>query len=43
MSDQPNDERAADGAADAIASVLIITIAVVTMYIWLSGMPGMPN
>jgi hypothetical protein len=39
MSDEVNKERAADGAADAIASVAIIAIVVTTMYIWLSGMP----
>ena len=40
MSDQVNEERAADGAADAIAAIAIISIAVVAMYIWLSGMPS---
>lgn len=40
MSDQVNEERAADGAADAIAATAIITIVVVAMYIWLSGMPS---
>jgi hypothetical protein len=40
MSDQVNEERAADGAADAIATVVIIAIVVTTMYIWLSGMPS---
>jgi hypothetical protein len=39
MSGQVNKERAADGAADAIATVAIISIFVITMYIWLSGMP----
>ena len=40
MSDQVNEERAADGAADAIAAIVIIAIFVTTMYIWLSGMPS---
>ena len=39
MSDQVNTERAADGAADAIAATLIIALVAVTMYFWLSGMP----
>ena len=40
MSDQTDKARAADGAADAIATVAIITIVVLTMYVWLSGMPS---
>ncbi|MCB1703396.1 MAG: methionine synthase [Halioglobus sp.] len=40
MSDQPNQERASDGAADAVASVMIIAIVVTAMYVWLSGMPS---
>ncbi|CAA0119434.1 Uncharacterised protein [Halioglobus japonicus] len=40
MSDQTNNERAADGAADAMATVAIIAIFVTTMYVWLSGMPS---
>jgi hypothetical protein len=39
MSDQVNQERAADGVADAIAATAIITIIVLGMYLWLSGMP----
>lgn len=39
MSDQLQQERAADGAADAKAAIAIIAIAVFTMYFWLSGMP----
>ena len=39
MSDELNSEREADGVADAIAATAIITIVVVAMYIWLSGMP----
>jgi hypothetical protein len=40
MSDQSNSKQRADGTADAIAAVAIITIVTVAMYIWLSGMPG---
>ena len=40
MSDQINKERAADGAADAIAVTVIIAIVVTAMYVWLSGMPS---
>jgi len=40
MSDQTNQERDADGVADATAAVAIIAIVVFTMYIWLSGMPA---
>ncbi len=40
MSDKFNQERSADGAADAIAVTAIIAIVVFTMYIWLSGMPS---
>lgn len=29
-----------DGAADAIAATAIISIVVVTLYLWLAGMPG---
>jgi hypothetical protein len=39
MSDQIKPERDADGAADASAAIAIIAIVVLTMYIWLSGMP----
>lgn len=39
MSDQVNQERAADGVADAMAATAIITIIVLGMYLWLSGMP----
>ncbi|MEZ5573161.1 MAG: methionine synthase [Halioglobus sp.] len=39
MSDETNQERASDGVADAIATVAIISIVVLTMYVWLSGMP----
>jgi hypothetical protein len=40
MSDKNNTEREADGAADAIAATAVIAVVVLTMYIWLSGMPG---
>lgn len=39
MSDKLNQERNADGVADAVAATAIIAIVVFTMYIWLSGMP----
>ena len=40
MSDKLDLERAADGAADSAAAAAIIAIVVLTMYIWLSGMPS---
>lgn len=40
MSDQVNQERAADGVADAIATTAIISIIVFGLYLWLSGMPS---
>lgn len=40
MSDQAKKERADDGAADAIAVTVIITVVVIALYIWLSGMPS---
>lgn len=40
MSEDLNKEREADGVADAMAATAIITVVVVTMYIWLSGMPS---
>jgi len=40
MSDEVNQERAADGVADAIAVTAIIGVIVFTMYVWLSGMPS---
>jgi hypothetical protein len=39
VSDKMNDERHSDGMADAGATIAIITIVVITMYVWLSGMP----
>ncbi len=40
MSDELNQERRADGMADAIAATAIISVVVVSMYLWLSGMPS---
>lgn len=40
MSDNLNDERAADGVADSIAATAIISIVVLAMYLWLGGMPS---
>ena len=40
MSDQINQEREADGVADAIAVTAIITVVVLPLYLWLSGMPS---
>ncbi len=40
MSDETNNKDAGDGTADAIAATAIISVVVLTMYIWLSGMPA---
>ena len=40
MSEQNTRERAADGVADSIAATAVITVVVVAMYLWLSGMPS---
>ncbi len=40
MSDNNVNKDAGDGAADAIAATAIISIIVLTMYLWLSGMPS---
>ena len=40
MSDPVNQERAADGVADVIATTAIISIIVLGLYLWLSGMPS---
>lgn len=37
MSNQANDQD--DGGADSMAAVAIISLVVLTLYIWLSGMP----
>jgi hypothetical protein len=39
MSDKMKQERNPDGLADACATTAIIAIVVITMYVWLSGMP----
>ncbi|MFV8817289.1 methionine synthase [Haliea sp. E17] len=39
MSEEHTNKDAGDGAADAIAATAIISIIVLTMYLWLSGMP----
>ncbi len=40
MSEELNKERQADGVADSIAATAIVTVVVVAMYLWLSGMPS---
>jgi len=40
MSDNSNQERNTDGLADAGATIAIIAIVVIAMYVWLSGMPS---
>ncbi len=40
MSEETNSKDSGDGAADAIAATAIVTIVVVAMYLWLSGMPA---
>jgi len=40
MSDNTNLERESDGVADAVAATAIIAVVIVTMYLWLSGMPS---
>ena len=40
MSDQQDLERGGDGVADSIAATAIIALVVLTLYIWLSGMPS---
>lgn len=39
MSDKLKQESNSDGLADACAATAIIAIVVITMYVWLSGMP----
>jgi hypothetical protein len=39
MSDNQDSKHTGDGTADAIAVTAIITIVVLALYIWLSGMP----
>jgi len=40
MSDNPNFERESDGVADACAVTAIMGLVVLTLYLWLSGMPS---
>jgi hypothetical protein len=41
VTEQPhNEERDADGVADSIAATGIIAVVILTLYIWLSGMPS---
>ena len=40
MSDKLNDERAADGVADSIATVVVISIVVLATCVWLAGVPS---
>ena len=40
MSENSNSKSDGDGVADAIAVTAIITIVILTMYVWLSGMPS---
>ena len=39
MTDNSNFDRKIDGVADAVAVTAIMAVVVLTMYIWLSGMP----
>ena len=40
MSDQQNQERDADGAADVKAAIGIMVVVIYAAYFWLSGMPS---
>jgi hypothetical protein len=40
MTDNQDSKHAGDGAADAFAVTAIVTIVVLAVYIWLSGMPS---
>ena len=40
MTEETNEERAADGRADALAATAIISVVILAMYLWLSGMPS---
>jgi hypothetical protein len=40
MSEELNHERSADGVADSIAATAVISVIVLAMYLWLSGMPS---
>jgi hypothetical protein len=39
MSDNSEQQKNRDGMADAGATIAIIAIVVITLYVWLSGMP----
>ncbi len=39
MSEETTNKDAGDGAADALAATAIISIVVLALYLWLSGMP----
>ncbi|GHD20684.1 hypothetical protein GCM10007052_30690 [Halioglobus japonicus] len=40
MSEETPSKDAGDGAADAVAATAVISIVVLFMYLWLSGMPS---
>lgn len=40
MSEQQNQEREADGAADVKAALGIMAVVIYAAYFWLSGMPS---
>jgi len=40
MSEKSNENSAGDGVADSIAVTAITAIVVLTLYVWLSGMPS---
>jgi hypothetical protein len=39
MSEQSNNHQG-DGVADAFAATAIISLVVLSLYVWLAGMPG---
>lgn len=40
MSEDLHDKDAEDGTADAIAATAVISLVILTLYLWLSGMPS---
>ena len=40
MTEDSNHERDADGIADSIAATAIVSVVVLAIYLWLSGMPS---
>jgi len=40
MSEETSPKDAGDGAADAFAATAIISLVVLSLYLWLSGMPS---